>query len=734
MNANRTLCLCCALGAGALFAAASGGLRAQTADAGLPASGDTSEGLLEIVVTAQRRAESLQEVPLSVTAINASQLASSGTTGIEGLSMEVPTLNVQNGGGYLFTHLRGVGNSTPGAGLENPIALYVDGVYYANQSVGLFSFNNIAQIDVLKGPQGTLFGRNSTGGLIQVTTAEPTQDFQLKADVGASNFRGAGGDLYVSGGIMSNLAADVAITGSRSGGYGTNLYNGQDVYAEPWNLALRSKWVYTPDDWKATLIGDYSNTDNSYSSLTAAPGSYVSRPFVPAPSLGSDPWNADVNVQPLVKQADMGGSLRIEHNLGPVMLSNQVAGRRSTLETVFDDDGTPLPIEGFQIAQRDWQFTDEVQLVSNSGGALKWVGGLYYFYDQAEYDPTTISFAGTPELNPLFPVGRILATAKQDSASVAGFAQTTYSITDSFDVTAGLRYSHEHRILNGASENGVLLVPGSPTVPIVPSIPERNTSFDDPTYRLALDYKITPDAMVYASFNTGFKSGGYNASNPTDPAFQPEKLYAYELGEKVEMFDRRLRVNSAIFYYKYNDIQVQKPEEFSLGIINGSRATLYGFDGEITAMPVKALQLSAGLSLLHTKFDSFPDAPISTPGGGLPTSTGSAAGNELSYSPKSVVDVSGTYYVIPAVSVSAVYYHSARFYFAPDNVISQPAYNKLNASTQWTADSGRYWVRLYGDNLTNAAVAGATITTPVGAILPTLQPPRVYGIKIGFKY
>jgi len=124
--------------------------------------------------------------------------------------------------------------------------------------------------------------------------------------------------------------------------------------------------------------------------------------------------------------------------------------------------------------------------------------------------------------------------------------------------------------------------------------------------------------MTYASFNTGFKSGGYNASNPTDPPFAEEKLYAYEVGEKAEMLDHKLRLNSAGFYYKYDNIQIQKPEPVGSGIINGAKATLYGFDTDITAIPIKPLELSASLSLLHTKFDDFPDSPISTPGGGIP--------------------------------------------------------------------------------------------------------------------
>lgn len=688
-------------------------------------------GLAEIVVTAQRRAESLQDVPISVTALTADQLTKVGITGIDDLGVAVPGLVVTDGAGYLFTHLRGVGATTAGAGLENPVALYVDGVYYANQTVGIFAFNNVSQIEVLKGPQGTLFGRNSTGGLIQVTTAEPTQNFQLKVDAGASNFSGAGGDLYVSGGLAPNLAADVAIVGSRSDGYGTNFYNNQDVYAQPWNLAVRSKWVFTPDEWKATLIGDYSNTSNSYNSVAAKPGSYIVYPYVPAPGIGTNPWNTDVNLQPSLKQTDMGGSLKIEHDLGSIKISNLVAGRRSTFQSIFDDDGTPAPYDGVNIHQDDWQITDELQLASNSSGPLKWVAGLFYFYGESEFDPTTITLGPTPELNPAYPLGHIVAAAQQDTAAIAGFGQATYSFTDQLDLTAGLRYSHEHRILNNATENGVLLLPGNPVVPLGPPIPEANESFNDPTYRLSLDYKMTPNLMVYGSFNTGFKSGGYNASNPTDPPFQEEKLYAYEIGEKAEMLDHKIRLNSAVFYYNYDNIQIQFPEPVGSGIINGAKATLYGFDTELTAMPIRQLELTSSLSLLHTKFDDFDGAPISTPGGGVPTTIGSAAGNQLPFSPKAVVNVGGTYFVTPALSVTALYNHSLSYFTAPDNVEMQPSFNMVNASIRWESANKHFWIRLYGNNLTNADVSNK-LTTPGGIILQTLQPPRIYGFKIGY--
>jgi len=686
------------------------------------------------VVTAQRRSENLQNVPISVSVVTAQQLETSGVTGIADISMVVPNLNVANGNGYLITHLRGVGTLNNGPGIENPVALYVDGVYYANQTVGLFSFNNISQIEVLDGPQGTLFGRNATGGLISVTTEDPTQAFKLRSSIGASNYRGIDGNVYVSGGLASDLAADLSVQGSRRDGWGRNEYNGEDVYAVPYDLGMRSKWIYTPGDWKFTFIGDYSNVVSSNNALAIPTGSIAIRGLTP-PASYAQPWDVDTNQQPFLQQINEGGSIKVEYSFGPLTVSNLAAYRRSSMNNIFDYDGTALPLEGVQIRQGDYQYSDELQLTSRTSGPLTWVAGAYYFRSGGDVDPTTVSFASSPAYNPSYPLGSVDVYGLTHTDSISGYGQATYKITDQFSLTGGVRYSYEYRTYNGL-ENGQLLVPGNPIIPLIPPI-EKSESFDDPTYRLAVSYQATSDLLLYTSFNTGFKSGGFNTTAPTDPGFLPETLKAYEIGEKADLFGHSVRWNSAAFYYEYSNIQTEKPEATGSGIINGGKAHLYGLDTDITVIPVRNLELRAALSLLHSEYVSFPDAPISTPGGGVPVTTGSVAGNALPYAPKATLDL-GVTYTIPLTASNLVlhgqYLHNSGFYFEPDNVAQQPTFQLFNSSVRWKTADEHYSVLLYGNNLANKAVISNILTTPTGQQLQTMDAPRTYGVRFTYQY
>ena len=260
-----------------------------SANQGGPATVET------VIVTANRRAENLQNVPVSVTAVTGAGLVNSGVTNLQDLSAVVPGLVVQNGG-FATNHLRGVGSSTVGPGLENAIALYVDGVYYASAATNLVDFVDVSQVEVLKGPQGTLFGRNATGGLIQITTRTPTQTPHLDADLSYGNYETGKGDLYVSGGIANNLAADFAIQATGQGqGYGSNHATGDYVYQTDSRVDTRSKWVWdlTPKT-HITTIFDYSQVRYSNPAITLIPGTNV-LPFVGPTYKYSNPWDTDTD-------------------------------------------------------------------------------------------------------------------------------------------------------------------------------------------------------------------------------------------------------------------------------------------------------------------------------------------------------------------------------------------------------------------------------------------------------
>jgi len=736
----RIVRICLTIGARLLLSVGAGALtigQAAAQEAPPPAAEAAQPardaGVQDIVVTAQRRAENMQSVPVTVSAVTAKALAANGIEGLDTLQVAVPSLSTQSVNGYLGLHLRGVGSIANGPGFENPVALYIDGVYYGNQSIGLTQFNNIERIEVLKGPQGTLFGRNATGGLTQIITRDPGQDTTFNGSFSYGNYNTVDAQLYASGPVTDNLAADFAFHFGRHDGWGENLTTGKEVYASKHDIAVRSKIVWTPGKFKFTLIGDYTDRVDSSAAFSNVQNSLV-LPGLPRVSL-PNAWDTYSNTQPRLEVRGGGVSLKAETTLGDISVSNLAAYREGTFSNFFDYDGSALPMAQGNIQQKDWQFSDELQFSSPANGPFTWVAGAYYYRARGIAQPLAITFANDPSLNPSFPVGTVAFRGNQDTESVSGYAQGTLKLTDRLGLTAGARYTWEKRGLD-ARADATLYLPGSPVIPAVPET-RKSKTFSQPTFRASIDYKPVDHVLLYASVNTGFKSGGFNVTVPTDPFYKPEKITAYEIGEKADLFDRRVRLNTALFYYDYRNLQVQLAETAGTGIINGARARIYGLDSELTLFPTRRLEINGGLSLLHATFRNFPAVAIGTPGGGFPVTTGSATGNDLPYAPRSAFNLSGTY-TLPLganeLVANATWLHSAHFFHEADNVVQDPAYDKINASLTLNLGGGRYSIAAFGNNLTDAKVRSVVLTIPSGQEIQLLQPPRTYGVRFGFKF
>jgi len=263
-----------------------------------------------------------------------------------------------------------------------------------------------------------------------------------------------------------------------------------------------------------------------------------------------------------------------------------------------------------------------------------------------------------------------------------------------------------------------------------------------PTYRLSLDHQFNDDIMAYASFNTGFKSGGFNVGVPSDPAYKPEVLKAYELGLKTRFLDNRIRLNTAAFYYDYKDIQVGHFVLGQLGYYNGAAAKLYGLDSDIEALVAPGLSLTAGVSLIHDYFSDFPKAvtytpvPVFGPGGPTLLTSASATGHNLPITPSETFNVGIDYRHQVATGVGnldVTYAHNGGYAFAPDNILRQSAFNTVNASLAWSTANDWLTISLWGKNLTNNFVANVVLTAAPGSLAAYL-PPRTYGILIGTKF
>ncbi|MGH6616649.1 TonB-dependent receptor [Sphingomonas sp.] len=696
---------------------------------------DTDE-TKDIIVTAQRRAERLQDVPIAITALSADQLAASGVTDVTKLNTITPGLYIQASTGFVSPHIRGIGTSAGGAGLENSVAVYVDGVYMASQPGSLLSLNNVARVEVLKGPQGTLFGRNATGGLIQIVTQDPTQNFVAKMTAGYGNYQTLTGSAYVAGGLAPNLAADIAAQVTAQGdGYGVNVATGKDVYRTKFDLALRSKWVFTPTDATTIRLAlDYERRiGNSSISSKQVPG--IVPAFGPAYSIPT--WDINADYDPFQRLNAGGASLNIEQDLGGVELQSITAFRKSSYTIGFDTDLTPTPAQTLTLSTlRDRQISQELKLQSDSASKIQWVIGAYYFNANAELDPNILNLGG-PGIppSPAPPITQISGYSKLTTRAWAGYAQATVPLDDSTKLTGGFRYSTERRTIFATSaatlSNGFVIDPFAPDT-------AQQTSFSAPTWRVSLDHRIDENNLIYASYNRGFKSGGYNARLPAAAAFKQELLDAYEVGFKSDLFDRLLRVNAAAFYYKYRNIQVSRFELNNIFIYNGAGAEIYGIDMDLELRPARGLTINGGVSILHDRFTSFPDADRYTPSptGGSIRSTVPADGNRLPITPDATLNLNlhydheteaGTW------SLDAGGYYNSGFFGQPDNVLKQKAYALLDASIGWKTADKRYGVRLWGKNLTDRPVATALGQSDTSSIVQ-YDAPRTYGITLSANF
>lgn len=678
----------------------------------------------DIIVTAQRRDERLQDVPVAVSVASAVQLEAAGINTVIDVRIAAPSLNSTAASGIFASSIRGVGSFGFSPGLESPVALYIDGVYLATPLSSELALNNVASLEVLKGPQGTLFGRNATGGLIQITTATPTQQTKGKFSLEYGRYNDLIGTGYLSGGLSGNLAADIAVRAERRDGIGKNITTGSDAGDIHHDVLVRSKVVWTPGtDTTITAIGNYWDGRNSLGYAVGDPGTVNGWSGRINPDLGYD---TDTNDDFQIGGWTAGGSLKIEQDVGDVRLTSISAYRKALLTLKRDLDYSPDDIAFLDLRQTDKQISQELQASSTGSGRLKWTAGLFYFNLTSAYPSILV------DLSKSVNQAAITINAKQRGESGAVYGQATYEIFDGTNLTLGGRYTSEKRREVDSSQ--FIQPVGFPGFTL--SSPDRSRTDSRFTYRVSLDHRFSDELMAYASLNTGFKSGGYNTNSPGEAPFAPEKLTAYEVGIKADLLDRRLRLNLAGFYYDYSDLQVQRVGTFALIVFNGAKSRIYGLDADFTANISRNLSLTGGFAWIDTKFKNFDGCPISQPGGGVPQVTGSCTGNALPFAAKFAGSLAANYTTqVGAGEFQAsgnVYYNSG-YFFESDNVSRQPRYAKLGASLKWTSDSG-YSISVVGRNLTDRRTLASSGTQTNGNVGVTWADPRTYSVVLGIEF
>lgn len=710
-----------------------------------PASGKSWSGEIEeIVVTAQHRTERLQDVPIAISAASAEQMKAQGIDNAFDIGKMTPSFSTARVVGFGTPFMRGVGSTNVGAGDEPGVATYIDGFYQGLGIAAQLPFNNVERVEVLKGPQGTLYGRNAVGGLISIVTRMPEQDFGFKGTAGYSNYDTYSGSAYMTGALTQSLSADFAVTAQdQSKGYNKNLLNGRHYGTNDY-VAVRSKLLFEINDTDSLLIGlEYADSKNNLANVNSvAPGT---TPLLAGPGViyGDSPFKFAANIDPRFDVEQYGINAKLSMNLGFADFVSLTQYRRLTNHNAVEGDGTSadgvliaeqqgadpnappdiVPLASlFYTDKQDIPFaTQEFQLISNDSGPLKWITGAFVQSSKDGYETLDLGYDTTQPPAAVYDVW-------QSTLALAVFAQGSYLLDNGIGLTAGVRYSAERKRVGGDFTGKD------------PDVGEQEEWFRSPTFRLAADYHIGESTMVYATFNKGFKSGVLNAQVPTNPPVDPETLYAYELGIKASPTSY-FRADASVYYYDYRDIQTFLTDgDTGLTLLqNAGSAEMYGAEISLELNPHPSFLLRSAVGVEKATYQEFENAE-----GYLPSSSGGnyqvsrdVSGNDVIRTPAVTANLSGSYYFDVGSTwtgtLNASLAYSDSFYWDVLNVAEQKAYTLIDLSAKFTTVDDHWSLTFWGKNVTDEEyLVYRNQQQRYDAV--AWGDPATYGVTVGYTY
>ena len=693
--------------------------QSSTSQTGSATPEERSQGLDDIVVTASRTGETkAQRTPVAISVLSGDRLNSALAVNVKDLVQITPNLSVAQTTASAQIYIRGIGSSNVYAGSDPDVTVQSDGVYIARAFGQFTDFVDVQRIEVLRGPQGTLYGRNAVGGTINIISRLPTDEFHAKAQITAGDYGLFQEQTYASGPLIpGRLQASLATNYIRHDDYFKNVVPNVNGTENANRGGVRGQLRFEASDTVELISrADYSQGSEhvqSYDHLLA-PVSY-------APLASSLIGNSLRLAEDQGSHSDTklwGVAEEINIRLGDTLaLKSLTAARKSQYKLIVDQDATEIAggTSGqFEVSR---QVSQEFNLTLNTR-RIEAVAGLFYFHD---HDSTTVVSNIPPSLRT--PAARSALTVYRPETyteSYAAFAQGTFHFNDRLSATAGLRYTRDTRSID-QNVTRVSLNPATFGTALTgfPFVASQRRRFTAVTPKFGINYQIEPSVLIYASATRGYKSGGTNfsATNTAALGFDPETIWSYEAGLKSEFLQRRVRLNVSAFKYDYSGLQIQTligPGNVSIG--NAASAHVKGLEIEGSAKPVTNLLLTANLALLDASYSSFPQAvlpgPLAPYVAGDPrysaaTNTFNAEGRRLNAAPGSSFSLSGQYDlpVGPGKAfVRGEYYHQSRAYYDPANsfILSQKPYGLVNASIGFNSNDGHWSAQLVGKNLAQA--------------------------------
>ncbi|WP_340648023.1 TonB-dependent receptor [Pseudoxanthomonas winnipegensis] len=701
--------LCLAI-AGLLMSPASGAW-AQQAEPGQASEGAKATTLDAVTVTARKREETLQEVPVAVTAFTPQALDKLNIQDIGDLDAQVPNLTIYAARGSTSTatvYIRGVGQADPLWGVDPGVGIYLDDVYIARPQGALLDVFDVGRIEVLRGPQGTLYGKNTIGGAIKYISRElPKQlDGYAQLTVGSYDqldFKGGiGGPI----GGSEALRARLSVASMNRDGFGKNLVNDQEVSDKEINAARFQLGAFANEQFDAQFAVDWLDDQSGVRGAKLL----KANPLAPAyPPLSSryDIRSGMPNVNDTtVKGASATLNWRPSADWA---VKYVIAKRESDTDTNIDFDETPLKLVDVHADYYDQQVSHELQANYDGGGRARGVMGLYYF--DGEAGGQVRNYFSNPYLprsltNPLFgdTQGKVL------TKSVALYADWTFDLTDKLKLDIGARYTDEDK--HAIALNRFYTRDSYTTSWGTAANFDKTVNFKNVSPKLSVDYQFTPDVMAYVSASRGFKSGGYNIRANTTAVprsgqpFDDEQVDSYEIGSKMGLLDGRAFLNLAYFYNKYKDIQLSVFTQYQLpngsysffgDFTNAGKGTVQGVEVEYQFLPTRHWLISGNLAWLEAKYDEFMS-------GGVNIAKTQYFTNAPKYSGALNVEWRTDLAGGGNLSARATYSYQSEVWPTTDlsKEIRQDGYGLLSAGVIWKLDDA-WSLSLQGTNLTDKA-------------------------------
>lgn len=750
----------------------------------------TFAAIEEVVVTAQKRAESVQDVPISITAISGEDLVRRGLTNMQDVARAVPNFDLpaSNNMRNVSIRIRGIGSTGTNPGIENSVGTFLDGLYMPAGAMSFGELSDIQTIEILRGPQGTLYGRNTPLGALNVTTLKPSNETETLLRVGYGDYDEANFSGHVGGGLSDNTAGRLSFYYRDREGYEKNLFNGDDVNDNS-EWGLRGKLLFAPSD-SVEIIGTvyfseierrccmgeqiqpnhptFGIATDQFLATQAAAG----YPFI---NFVDDDHKVDGDDQGDDNSDSFGASVQVEWELGNGHVFTSITGQQDWENdvTIAADSLKNPVLTSRQILNID-VFSQEFRITSPSDQTIEYLAGLYFYEQDTSFDSDAVIGVGANRVFPAPPAvcpapcraeagDSVLSEFEQETSSIAAYGNLTYNITSVWDMTGGLRWSRDEKDAfishtnspgNGFAVNALLFPPTEPSA--------RDRSESKVTWSFNTRYDLTDDMMLFFTSSTGFKSGGFNSRRvPAGSVieFEEEESITFETGIKSFFWDRTGMLNLTLFQTTIEDFQESTLAPTGAGFIvgNAGEQEVRGLEADFLYAPNENVTLNGSLAYLDAEYKDFSNARCGAgevpdnPNG--PNSTCNRDGDRPAFTPEWQYTL-GVEWAQPIDKSDIEWFARADYSWRDDqhlisvtldDIARQDAYGLLDLRAGIASQSGTWQVDAFIKNATDEAYFVQAASQPVGGMISGggtsgargfmgwYGPPRAWGLEVTWR-